>query len=85
MSDKVNVDQFRSILYRPTPKLANTMVDYELAVRDPKTSTHHSIPREELVDSMQKNINRYRAERDAGPKGIVEHKATVIKNALRNK
>jgi len=58
------------------------LVDYELSIRDPKTSTHHSIPREELLSDMQRGINRYRSERDAGPEGIADKKAGVIKKAL---
>ena len=85
MSDKVSIDQFRGALYRPTPRLVNKIVDYELSTRDPKTSTHHSIPREELAQSMQNNVNRYRSERDAGPEGIADKKAGVIKAALRHK
>lgn len=85
MQDKVSIDQFRAIIYRSTPRLVNKIVDYELSIRDPKTSTHHSIPREELAQSMQNSVNRYRSERDAGPEGIADKKAGVIKAALRHK
>lgn len=54
--DKINIDQFRAVIYRPTPRLANAIVDYELSIRDPKKSTHHSIPREELVSDIQKAL-----------------------------
>jgi hypothetical protein len=80
--DKINIDQFRAVIYRPTPRLANAIVDYELSIRDPKKSTHHSIPREELVSDIQRSLNRYRDERDAGPEGISEHKASVIRSAI---
>lgn len=85
MSDKVNIDQFRGILYRPTPRINNKIVDYELSILTPQNSTMHSIPREELLENVQNNVNRYRAERDAGPEGIVGHKSAIIKTALRNK
>jgi hypothetical protein len=85
MSDKVNIDQFRGILYRPTPRLNEKIVDYELSIRTPQNSTLHSIPREELLETAQRNINRYRSERDAGPEGIADRKAGIIKTALQRK
>lgn len=85
MRDKISIDQFRGILYRPTPRLANKVVDYELSIRDPKTSTHHAIPREELLENVQNALNQYRDERDAGPEGVADKKAEVIKSAIRHK
>lgn len=85
MSDKVNIDQFRAILYRPTPRLNEKIVDYELSIRTPQNSTMHSIPREELLEKAQREINRYRDERDAGPEGVADRKAGIIKTALQRK
>jgi hypothetical protein len=33
----------------------------------------------------QNAVNRYRSERDAGPEGIADKKAGIIKSALRRK
>lgn len=85
MSNKVNIDQFRSVLYRPTPRLNAKIVDYELSIRTPQNSTLHSIPREELSEMAQNAVNRYRSERDAGPEGIADKEAGIIKSSLRRK
>lgn len=85
MSNKVNIDQFRSVLYRPTPRLNAKIVDYELSIRTPQNSTLHSIPREELSEMAQRSVNQYRSERDAGPEGIVGKEAGIIQSALRHK
>lgn len=83
MSDKINIFQFRGLIYRPTPRVAGLVADHLLRSVNPETSNLHRMPRETMVRHAQDALNRYRDKRDAGPEGIEQDYADWIGQAIR--
>lgn len=83
--DHISKDQFYSHLYRSTPRLSESAVNYLLATKDPSKSTYHAIPREQLLEEAQKGINQYRVQRDRGPEGIEAKKAAGLQEVIKTR